>query len=334
LFGFIHLTGGGGNDLLTGDGNNNTISGGAGNDTIEGLGGADTLNGDGNSTAGDTVSYAHSNSLVTVDLTLATGQSGGDASGDVLTGFENVLGSDYDDFLVGDDGANVLTGGAGADYLGGGKGADTLNGGLHDDLISGGAGADIMDGGAGVDTLYYALSSANVTVTLGAEGVQTTASGATNSDAIGDKIKNFENVIGSDFNDTITGNGGANVLNGGAGADKMTGGAGADEFVFGSPAQGGDTITDFQTGIDTISIDSNQFAGGLIGYGFGTPLPDSLLISDDGAVSPNNSTGYFLYDTATSKLWWDDDGTDPNAAQLIATFTNGVDLHASDILLK
>ena len=52
--------------------------------------------------------------------------NGGYAVDDVLTGIENLIGSDHNDYLEGDDSANVLTGGEGNDTLMGGAGADTF----------------------------------------------------------------------------------------------------------------------------------------------------------------------------------------------------------------
>ncbi|MEM1310912.1 MAG: serine hydrolase, partial [Cyanobacteria bacterium P01_H01_bin.153] len=59
--------------------------------------------------------------------------------------------------------------------------------------------------------------------------------------------------IGTDADDVLTGFGGDDRLNGLAGNDLYTGGAGADQFVF-ALAQGIDTITDFEVGIDQISL--------------------------------------------------------------------------------
>ena len=78
------LNGGAGSDTLNGGAGNDYLYGGTGDDTLIGGAGADQLNGDGGI---DTASYAGSAAGVTVNLTLATAQvSGGDASGDVLTG--------------------------------------------------------------------------------------------------------------------------------------------------------------------------------------------------------------------------------------------------------
>jgi len=82
--------------------------------------GADILDG---GTGTDTAVYSASSAGVNVNLANAGAQSGGDAAGDVLSNFENITGSAFNDTLIGDAGANVLTGGAGNDVLiGGGTG--------------------------------------------------------------------------------------------------------------------------------------------------------------------------------------------------------------------
>ena len=98
------LTGGAGNDTLTGGAGNDTIAGGAGTDTMTGGGGTDTLD------------YSTSSAAVTIDLA-SNAAAGGDAAGDVISGFENVTGSAFNDNLTGDEGANVITGGGGDDLL-------------------------------------------------------------------------------------------------------------------------------------------------------------------------------------------------------------------------
>jgi Ca2+-binding RTX toxin-like protein len=220
-------------DTLTGSGTANVIAGGDGNDTIEGLGGADTLDG---GTGTDTVSYTHSGSGVTIDLGLATAQvSGGDATGDVLSNFENVAGSAFADTLTGTAGANVLTGGAG------------------DDVLAGLGGADILDGGAGSDTASYAASAAAVTVNL-------STGAASGGDAQGDTLIAIENLIGSAFADTLTGDAGVNRLDGGAGDDLLAGLGGADILDGGA---GTDTASYAASGASvTVNLTTNVNTGG------------------------------------------------------------------------
>ena len=75
----------------------------------EGGAGADTLQGN----AGyDTLSYADSNAGVTINL-LASTTTGGHAAGDVISGFEALIGSDFNDSLRGNAGDNEIEGGLG-----------------------------------------------------------------------------------------------------------------------------------------------------------------------------------------------------------------------------
>jgi Ca2+-binding RTX toxin-like protein len=149
------------------------------------------------------------------------------------------------------------TGGDGDDFISGGAGNDTLNGGNGNDILSGGEGDDILNGDAGTDTASYASATAGVTVDLSNAASQNTVS------AGNDTLSSIENLIGSDFTDTLTGDTGANTIQGGAGNDvisadsgidiiyggadddTLTGGGDADTFVWLSGETGADTITDF-----------------------------------------------------------------------------------------
>jgi len=66
----------------------------------------------------------------------------------------------------------------------------------------------------------YLYSTAAVTVSLVAGAVNT------GGDAQGDVLTNIENLDGSAFNDTLTGNAGDNWIYGEGGADTINGGAG------------------------------------------------------------------------------------------------------------
>src|SRR5262249_50671099 len=112
----LYLAGSGsGGIAATGGDGADTLIGGGGRDMLNGGAGADILNG---GSGVDTVSYAGSAAGVTVNLALTTAQvSGGDASGDRLSGIENATGSDNDDLLIGTTSNNQLDGGLGDDTL-------------------------------------------------------------------------------------------------------------------------------------------------------------------------------------------------------------------------
>jgi hypothetical protein len=70
-----------------------------------------------------------------------------------ISDIQNVIGSQYDDVLIGNSSANVLTGNDGDDVLLGTNGNDTLDGGIGRDILIGGNGQDYLDGGADDDIL-------------------------------------------------------------------------------------------------------------------------------------------------------------------------------------
>jgi Ca2+-binding RTX toxin-like protein len=123
------------------------------------------------------------------------------------------------------------------------------------DTINAGPGADYIDGGSGVDTVLYNFSSAGIVVSL-EDGV------GSGGEAQDDTLVSIENVVGSDFNDTLIGDTDNNTLTGGAGNDTLKGGGGAD-ILYGDAGNdtlkggGGADILQGGSGIDTASyVDS------------------------------------------------------------------------------
>ncbi len=207
--------GGAGNDILIAGDSDDVVNGGAGDDTLIGGAGADEIDGGSGS---DTIDYSSSDAGIDVDLTndeasgghashTVAGTDGADdvITNDTLSNIENVIGSDHDDNLRGDVGKNTLIGGAG------------------NDTLDGAAGGDLLDGGDGEDTVSYATSTKSVTIDLAA-GL------AADGHAEGDELINVEHLIGSDFNDKLSGDAGDNTLSGGKGRDTLQGGDGADHL--------------------------------------------------------------------------------------------------------
>ncbi|MGG7559141.1 calcium-binding protein, partial [Pseudomonas sp. ES3] len=114
--------------------------------------------------------------------------------------------------INGTSGTDTLIGTSVADELYGFAGNDSLDGGAGNDLLDGGAGADVLNGGAGTDTVSYVNSTSAVNVDL------LTGKG-TGGDAQGDTYLGIERVVGSAFNDTLTGYNPIHILEGGAGND-------------------------------------------------------------------------------------------------------------------
>lgn len=169
------LDGGTGNDIIYGEEDSDFIFGGAGDDTLDGGSSNDVIEGGAGSDlivggdGFDFASYEGASSAVVVKLTDQTSSLGfvgfgelGVAQDDALASIEGIVGSSYDDSIVGNsldnelwgaDGADVINAGAGNDFIYGGDGDNTLLGGLGNDLIYGGEGADTFSGDGGTDVL-------------------------------------------------------------------------------------------------------------------------------------------------------------------------------------
>lgn len=225
--------------IINGGAGDDDLEGQDGNDLIEGNEGADTLNGGDNLAAGDTLSYRNSADGVTVSMLLTTAQvSGGDASGDIISNFENLLGSNGDDILTGDGDVN------------------TINGFSGNDTIDGHDGNDILIGGDGIDTLSYISVSDGVVVSL-AKTAQQTIGGDF------DRISGFENLTGSEWDDVLTGDKNVNTIHGAGGDDIIDGGKGAD-FIFGDAnGSDGDSVSYIKSSL-AVLVDLNAATQALL----------------------------------------------------------------------
>ncbi|MCE3272491.1 MAG: lipase, class 3 [Ramlibacter sp.] len=140
----------------------------------------------------------------------------------------------------------------------GGSGADTVRGSLGGDLIHASEGDDLLDGGEGYDRLSFARLGGGASVDLDLD--------ITGGAAGNDTIAGFEEVLGSDFEDTLLGssdtltgdglygNGGDDTIDGRAGSDVVDGGAGNDLLTGG---QGNDGLTGGE-GNDTVFGDAGN----------------------------------------------------------------------------
>lgn len=152
---------------------------------------------------------------------------GGEGTGNpfLATATYSISGGEGDDEIVGSQQADTITGDAGDDDISGGSGNDSLDGGDDYDALAGGVGADTLDdtGIGSSNTLSFVTSTSGVTVDL-------SDASSSSGDAEGDVITPgaFQNVVGSDFDDTITGSSVANFLLGGLGDDTISGGGGND----------------------------------------------------------------------------------------------------------
>ena len=230
-------------DFLQGTDGDNLLAAGAGKNEVQGLGGADVVAyGGGLDDAWDggggidTASFATTDADIFASLRLRRAEIVEGPLLATLFQFENLSGGLGNDSLQGDDFANRLDGLAGDDRLDGLAGDDALFGYDGDDTLIGGAGADTLNGGAGSDTASYAGANARVVADL--SGVTFAQLG----DAAGDSFAGIENLTGTDYDDTLSGDSGDNLLTGGLGADwlygldgddLLDGGGGADRLFGG-----------------------------------------------------------------------------------------------------
>ena len=226
------LYGGAGNDLLDGGRSADKMYGGLGNDTYVVDYKKDVVSeagGDGTDTILSSISFSLANSAYVI----------GSVENLILTGAAsiNATGNGFNNVLTGNGGSNVLLGGAGADTLDGGGGVDTasyatsksgvavslatgtgsggdaqgdrlfnienLTGSNYNDTLEGNAGNNKLVGGSGIDTVSYAHAASGaagqgVSVNIGTTKAQNTITAGT------DTLSGFENLTGSQFNDTLT----------------------------------------------------------------------------------------------------------------------------------
>jgi Ca2+-binding RTX toxin-like protein len=173
-------------------------------------------------------------------------------------------------------------------------------------------GDDRFDGGAGRDILDLSLAAVAVSVDL--------AAGTANGRTIGaDTLAGIEQVIGSAFDDRLTGSGMA---------DTLAGGAGKDTFVFKTAlgASNVDTLVGFSAADDTIALSRSIFtklAAGAFTSGAFKDLAKARIDADDRV----------LYDSKAGALLYDADGSGSGVAVKFAVLDNKAKLTHDDFFV-
>ncbi|SDG35454.1 MULTISPECIES: hypothetical protein [unclassified Duganella] len=285
-----------GNDVLEGTAGDDTLNGGAGADSMAGGDGNDTYVVD---VAGDVVSELADEGIDLVQVAITVAGSvytlGANVENATVTSTATIslVGNALDNVLTGNSVGNTLSGNDGNDTLVGGAGNDTLVGGAGDDVYVVDAAGDVVTEGTGAGSDRVETSLSSHTLAANVEQLVYTGSGTFNGtgNALDNQIRGGngndtlvgglgnDSLLGGLGNDNLQGGAGSDVLTGGAGNDLLNGGADADTFVLAS-ATGVDTIADFVSGTDKISISQTVLA---IGNG------DQVL---DGAVLRSAAGGF------------------------------------------
>lgn len=193
------------------------------------------------------------------------------------------------------DGDDVILGTNGSETIAAGAGNDTICALGGNDTIVGGLGNDFIDGGAGINTASYANAPNGVTVSLGAPGSQATGEGT-------DTLISITNLIGSAYDDVLTGEGGANGISGLAGNDTIDGSFGDDDLdggpgndtIDGGPGRNSANYRGAASGV-TVSL-STAAAQNTVGAGTDTLLSITDLTGSalDDRLTGNNADNVLL----------------------------------------
>lgn len=300
-------------DVMRGTTGTDYFVGRGGDDVFQGRGGGDFIEG------GDGLDTIWFDDAAIVDLAGLTA-NGGAASGDTYSSIERVVGS---------NGSDVVRGTAGTDYFLGRDG---------DDVFLGRGGGDIIDGGAGIDTVWYDEGVAGGTLLI-----DLLSFGRNTGTAAGDQYTSIERVVSSNSNDyilgtnnrdyvltrdgddVVEGRGGDDVIDtgsgndriaGGQGVDILTGGLGRDSFVYFAAPEGGDFITDFESGNDQFELHGLNLTG------------DAWFVAGTTATA---AQAQVIWDSSTNRLLYDADGTGAGQAVVLATLQSGAKVVAGDI---
>jgi Ca2+-binding RTX toxin-like protein len=201
------------------------------------------------------------------------------AAGDSYVDVERITGSGRQDVFYGDGNSN--------DFRGLGD---------YDWFVGSAGGRERYFGGDGIDTVTYFLSTAGVAASLrngalvnGAETGRGTA-----GDAALDLYFEIEGLVGTNFNDSLTGNAGRNNLSGLGGDDFLFGFGGIDNLKGGA---GNDTIDGGG------SSDYALFDGNRADYVLTKTAANAVTVAGTDGVDSLINVEYFRFDDMDVTIW-------------------------------
>lgn len=271
------------------------------------------------------VDYSKASKKITSNFNTFTNE-GSITSGNNQVNYKNIekikiIGTAYDDYIIGGNGNNTIFGGAGSDYLSVdySTGNNTLKGELGNDNLSADSstGNNLLDGGYGDDRIsasgyhsdYEGFTNAvsgNNTLIGGAGDDKLTAYYSTGNNILNGGDGNDEISIGSSFADyygfATSGN---NKLIGGNGDDKLTA-----TFIT------GDNLLDGGNGDDEIHLSSYYDYSGRNAGGFG----NNTVYGGKG----NDSISFVLYSSPASlKVQTVDGGAGEDFLKVLYAYPTG-----------
>jgi len=270
------IIGGNGNNHMVGGDGNDTITGGDRDDFVDGGRGDDVAYGGGNGeNEYDNLEYRDAEDGVHVIKTSRTDGTvdGAWAGHDVFDGFEIVVGSNHADLFDGSAEDDDFTGNGGDDVFNGGAGSDRI---VYDK-------EQYANGGEDTHGVIVNLSDAAISADVGQGTIVVAAGTAIDGFGDTDTLDSIEQIVGTNHDDHIVGNGDDNYMEGRNGNDVLVGGDGRDSLN----GDDGDDTLDGGEGGDNLSgwygddIISGGAGGDYINAGFGTDTAEGGAGSDD-----------------------------------------------------
>ncbi len=238
IYGFEHVAGGRGNDIITGSAHNNLFYASEGDDRVSGRSGNDTYI---LSAIGDDMFFGEAGldtlllpdlaqrtptpgpepdrswaSRISYDVNLTTGAVSFDGNTGTLKtrSVERIVAGNGDDIITGTADGETIYGGRGANIIDGGAGDDFIRGGDRTEdyrtfrWSSGTIDGETLHGGAGDDVIHGEGNSMTYSEWVSGHG---------------SSVRRFgrENLYGDDGDDTLRASWADSYLNGGAGADRF-----------------------------------------------------------------------------------------------------------------
>ena len=217
--------------------------------------------------------------------------------------------------IEGFGGNDKISGTSGNDYIDGGVGADVMSGGMGDDtyIVDNSKDKVVEASNQGNDTIITTLKKFSLAKMPNVENL--TFDGIGNANLTGNKQNNI--IVASDGDD---------YLEGKEGNDSLTGGAGEDAFVFNTKLSSTnvDTITDFESRVDWLSLNKKLF--NKVAKSF---TEDNLVYGD----KAQDANDYLIFNTHNNTLYYDADGSG-SKSDAVAIVVVGTMIEFGDIAIE